>query len=153
MSTHLTLEKLDENSKHIFLEPEIYNDKFVNYDLIKGETYYFTVKRDSYYQFSFNGPMSSPTPTITPTPSISPTSTPIPTARVGMKRGYVNDDGNINAVDFAILRMLLLGNITTDYNDFFMYRTDLNHDGKIDAIDFALLRKYLLGIIDSFDRI
>ncbi len=154
LSYYIVLEKLDENSKPILLKPEIYNSKYLNYDLIKGETYYLTVKKNSGfgYKFSFNGPLSSSTPTILPTtlPTQTPPTTPPNTPRKGMIRGDVNDDGDINAVDFALLRLLLLGKVTMNHDSFSMYRIDLNSDGGIDAIDFALLRKYLLGMIDSF---
>jgi len=75
---------------------------------------------------------------------------PSPTARKGMRKGDINDDGDINAFDFALLRLLLLGKVTTDYDSFFMFRADLNRDGGIDSIDFAILRKCLLGIIDPY---
>lgn len=144
LSSFIKLEKFDDNSKPIFLSPSIDESYRMNYDLINGEKYFLTIQINTKgdYSFTFNGPLSSPTPS--PSPTISPSSTP----RTGPKKGDINDDGNVNSVDFALLRMLLLGKITMTSDSFFEYRTDINGDRQIDSIDFAILRKYLLGIID-----
>ena len=55
--------------------------------------------------------------------------------------GDVNEDGNVNAVDFAILRQYLLGKVS-----FVSATADLNQDDSIDSIDFGMLRNHLLGI-------
>lgn len=64
--------------------------------------------------------------------------------------GDVNGDGNFNAIDFANVRMYLLG-----LSDGFTYSegkkaADVNGDGNVDAIDFALMRSKLLGLLDKF---
>ncbi len=65
------------------------------------------------------------------------------------KYGDVNDDGVLNAIDFALMRKVMLGqnlsNRTFDYN-----AADLNGDGSFNAIDFAWFNKYLLGQVVIF---
>ena len=73
-----------------------------------------------------------------------------PTPRTGPKKGDIDDDGNINAIDFALFRMFLLGKLEMPFRQFFEYRADLNRDLRIDSIDFAILQKCLLGIIDRY---
>lgn len=60
--------------------------------------------------------------------------------------GDINYDGKIDAIDFALLKKILLG-YTTDGFD--RYAADINLDSSIDAIDLAILKSYLLGVIDS----
>ncbi len=56
------------------------------------------------------------------------------------KKGDANRDGNVDAIDFAALKMFLLNsNVEIDKTG-----ADMNEDGSIDAIDFALLKKALL---------
>lgn len=64
--------------------------------------------------------------------------------------GDANGDGNFNALDFAAVRMYLLG-----LTDGFTYSegekaADVNGDGSVNAIDFAYMRSQLLGITDRF---
>ncbi len=61
-------------------------------------------------------------------------------------KGDINSDGNIDAIDFAILKMYLLDSTVS----ITIENSDLNSDGEINAIDFALMKKYLLGAITSF---
>lgn len=138
LENNIKLEKFDDNSKAILLSPSIDESYRLNFDLIKGEKYFLTIQytQRSNYCFTVNGPLSSPTP--------SPALTP----RAEMKRGDINDDGDINAVDFALYRLLLLGKSEIPSDSFSIYRADINSDNQIDSIDFGLLRKYLLGIID-----
>ncbi len=71
-----------------------------------------------------------------------------PTAKIVY--GDVNGDGKFNALDFAALRMYLLG-MTNDiaYSE---WRTaaDVNGDKNVNAIDFAHMRSRLLGLINKF---
>jgi DUF1680 family protein len=63
--------------------------------------------------------------------------------------GDLNGDKGVNSIDFALMKMYLLG-MTTDFpveND--LAAGDLNKDNVINALDFAMFRKYLLGIIES----
>ncbi|PYG87656.1 dockerin type I repeat protein [Ruminiclostridium sufflavum DSM 19573] len=61
-----------------------------------------------------------------------------------IKYGDYNNDGNIDALDFAGLKQYLI-NAGGSYNKVL----DLNADNAVDAIDFAIMKKYLLGIIDK----
>jgi hypothetical protein len=60
--------------------------------------------------------------------------------KAGSAMGDVNDDGAVNAFDFALMKLYLLGK-TTNINKM---NSDMNMDGEIDALDFALLKKQLL---------
>ncbi len=63
--------------------------------------------------------------------------------------GDLNGDKSVDATDFALMKMYLLG-ITTDFpveDD--LAAGDLNKDGVIDALDFAKFKQYLLGSIES----
>ncbi|QNU68622.1 VWA domain-containing protein [Ruminiclostridium herbifermentans] len=53
--------------------------------------------------------------------------------------GDINNDGDIDSLDYATLKMYLL-EADNEYNECY----DLNKDNSVDAIDFALLKKYLL---------
>ncbi len=56
-------------------------------------------------------------------------------------KGDVNDDSVVDALDFALLKMYLLGQ-TANINKI---NSDIDLDGEIDAIDFALLKMQLLN--------
>ena len=58
--------------------------------------------------------------------------------------GDCNNDGNIDALDFAVFKQYLI-NPGQAYKD----AMDLNLDKAIDAVDFAIMKKYLLGIINK----
>ncbi|WP_244648252.1 glycoside hydrolase family 9 protein [Ruminiclostridium herbifermentans] len=66
------------------------------------------------------------------------------------KMGDLNADGNIDALDFVLLKQYLLGTVTDFPASDDTYVADLNGDGSINAIDFALMKQYLLGVIDKF---
>lgn len=62
--------------------------------------------------------------------------------------GDLNGDTKINAIDLALIKSYLLGNITE-----FKVPTvvaDLDGNSSVNAIDLALLKKYLLGSISIF---
>lgn len=61
--------------------------------------------------------------------------------------GDLNGDSTVDATDYAMMKMYLLGVITDlpAQND--LAAGDLNSDGVIDALDFAVFKKYLLGDI------
>ncbi|CUH92859.1 dockerin type I domain-containing protein [Herbinix luporum] len=59
-----------------------------------------------------------------------------------IKYGDCNNDGNIDALDFALLKQYLI-NSEEDYNPVM----DLNADNTIDALDLAVFKKYLLRMI------
>jgi len=62
--------------------------------------------------------------------------------------GDLDNNGAINSIDFAKLRMYLLGIITP--SEINLSNADLNQDGQVNALDFGWFRKYLLGIIKHF---
>lgn len=62
--------------------------------------------------------------------------------------GDVNQDGKVNAIDFASMRQALLGMIKFD--DTAKKAGDVDKNGSFNAIDFAMMRQYLLGMIKSF---
>lgn len=78
--------------------------------------------------------------------AVSTTPTPTPTSD-GIK-GDLNDDKKVNSIDFALLRLHLLGEAPLAGDN--LSNADVNGDGKVNSIDFALVRQYLLGIISSF---
>ncbi|ADL52314.1 glycosyl hydrolase [Clostridium cellulovorans] len=55
--------------------------------------------------------------------------------------GDVNNDGKVNAIDYAMVKSYLLGNPVTIN----LKNADLNSDGKINAIDLASIKKILLS--------
>ncbi|WP_024833132.1 beta-L-arabinofuranosidase domain-containing protein [Ruminiclostridium josui] len=63
--------------------------------------------------------------------------------------GDLNGDNTIDATDFAMMKMYLLGliNDLPAQND--IEAGDLNKDGVINALDFAVFKKYLLGSIEN----
>lgn len=61
----------------------------------------------------------------------------------GIVVGDINKNGDVNAIDFALLRKYLLGfDVEID-----MAAADTNADGDVNSIDFSILRGYILGII------
>ncbi len=99
----------------------------VNYALEKGETYYIAINGsiETNYTLTINKPIPE------------------------VKIGDINGDDNVNAIDFANLRMYLLGMIDKFPSPSGHIAADINSDGAINSIDFAILRQYLLGIISS----
>ena len=77
----------------------------------------------------------------TPTPA-----TPTP-SNPSFKYGDLNNDNEVNAIDFAYFRQYLLGLPTPNLN---IEAGDVNGDGDTNALDFAVMRQYLLGLISSF---
>lgn len=64
------------------------------------------------------------------------------------KVGDLDNSGDINAIDIALLKKHLLG--TSPLEGAALAAADVNGDGSVDAIDFAIFKKYLLGTITSF---
>jgi len=58
-----------------------------------------------------------------------------------VKLGDVNNDGQVNALDYAMLKSHLLGN-TVNIN---LKNADMNNDGKINSLDLAAVKKILLS--------
>jgi endoglucanase len=56
--------------------------------------------------------------------------------------GDTNNDGNVDSLDYALLKQHLLGGATTNIN---LKNADMNSDGEINALDIALLKVVLLN--------
>lgn len=64
------------------------------------------------------------------------------------KLGDLNNDGNINSTDYALMRRHILG--INELTGTALSNADLNKDHAINSTDYALLKRYLLNIIDKF---
>lgn len=60
--------------------------------------------------------------------------------------GDLNQDGSIDALDFALMKAHLLGGSELPNPSV----ADLDADGNINALDYSLLKQYLLNVIDKF---
>ena len=63
--------------------------------------------------------------------------------------GDVNGDGEVDAIDFAVMKKYLLGDVSAMQSKDWEITGDLNQDGTIDAIDAANMKKFLLGLIEK----
>ncbi|WP_010251560.1 discoidin domain-containing protein [Acetivibrio cellulolyticus] len=66
--------------------------------------------------------------------------------------GDVDGNGTINSIDFALMRMVLLG-LKSDFpaeDD--LWVSDVTGDGNFNSIDFAYMRMYLLGMLKEFPK-
>jgi hypothetical protein len=96
-------------------------------------------------------PSSTPSPTGTSAPTSTPsppaaTSTPSPTMTLAKALGDVNDDGQVTAVDAALILQLSAGIIPSLVNP---GSADVNEDGSINAIDATLILQFVAGIIST----
>jgi len=73
---------------------------------------------------------------------------PSPTPTQSIIKGDINGDGNVNSLDFAALKLHLLGMSQLSGEN--LTNADVNADGQVNSIDFGLIKQYLLGIIKSF---
>ena len=64
------------------------------------------------------------------------------------KLGDVNNDGNITASDYVLIKNHIMG--TTSLNDTAKSAADVNKDGSISASDYVLIKNYIMGVITSF---
>lgn len=81
----------------------------------------------------------------TPTPTV-PTPTPTPSNGGTVIKGDVNGDGEVNSIDYALMKSKILGLI---YNFPYIYgdlAADMNDDGDFNSLDYALLKMKLLGL-------
>jgi endoglucanase len=67
------------------------------------------------------------------------------TAAPTIKIGDINNDGSIDALDFAALKKHLLGVELLTGNA--LKAADIDQSGSVDAIDFAQLKKLILGSV------
>jgi hypothetical protein len=65
-----------------------------------------------------------------------------------VKLGDVNQDNTVNALDFASVKMHLLGKDTLSGNS--LLAADVDANGTVDALDLAQMKQYLLGKITKF---
>ncbi len=96
---------------------------------------------------SLNGdsPVTIP-PVTTPPHTTPPELTPTPTPTEGsILYGDVNDDGNVNSTDYALLKRYLLSSNQSINTE----TADINNSGTIDSTDYAILKRYLLGLIEE----
>ena len=64
------------------------------------------------------------------------------------KLGDVNNDGNITASDYVLIKNHIMGN--SSLHDTAKSAADVNRDGSISASDYVLVKNYIMGIITSF---
>ncbi|HEX3030365.1 MAG TPA: M6 family metalloprotease domain-containing protein [Clostridia bacterium] len=67
-----------------------------------------------------------------------------------IKKGDLNDDGYVDALDLALYKQCLLKIADEKTIADYQYVMDLNNDNYRDAIDFALLKQYLMKNITEF---
>ena len=79
---------------------------------------------------------------VCPVPSVEvyPEPTPAPV----IKKGDTNEDGQINAIDLAAVKMHILGVKTLSGNA--AVAGDINGDGVINAVDLAAIKMHILGV-------
>lgn len=61
-----------------------------------------------------------------------------------VKRGDLNKDGNISAIDIVKLQRIIVG--LDSLNEELLSAGDLNNDGKITAIDIVKIQRHIVGI-------
>ena len=64
--------------------------------------------------------------------------------------GDINGDGEVNSIDYAILKKYLLGKIKEFDKPNAIKAADVDGNEEINSIDFAFMKKYLLGLIKVF---
>ncbi|WP_010245757.1 dockerin type I domain-containing protein [Acetivibrio cellulolyticus] len=66
------------------------------------------------------------------------------------RKGDVDGNGEVTSIDFARMRMKLLGLIDSFPVSNGTWASDVSGDGVFNSIDFAFMRQYILGIITKF---
>ncbi|RCX09290.1 glucuronoarabinoxylan endo-1,4-beta-xylanase [Anaerobacterium chartisolvens] len=66
------------------------------------------------------------------------------------KKGDLNGDGNIDSIDYSLMKRYILELIDEFPVEDSIYAGDLNGDGSINSADYSLLRRYLLELISTF---
>lgn len=64
--------------------------------------------------------------------------------------GDVDGSGEVNSIDYALIKSYLLGNITDFPDANGKSAADVNGDGSIDSLDISLTKSFILGIIEKF---
>ncbi len=105
-------------------------------------------------------PTVTATPTVTPTPTVTltPTETPIPPTAtntptrtatpIAKDCGDVNDDGQVNSIDAALILQLEAGLVSSLAN---MPSADVNNDGPVNSVDAALILQKVAALISSLN--
>lgn len=91
-------------------------------------------------------PTHSPLYTPTHTPYIKPTDTP----STKVVYGDLNNDGNVDSVDLALMKRYLLTIISEFPSPKGNTAGDVNSDRTIDSTDMALIKRYILNLIKTF---
>lgn len=66
--------------------------------------------------------------------------------------GDINEDGEVNSTDLALLKRYILGIFDASGMDNFMWTADVNGDNLADSTDSAYIRRYCLAIITQFPK-
>jgi lysophospholipase L1-like esterase len=84
------------------------------------------------------------------TASSTPLSTPSATPNQFLIYGDLNESGNVDSTDYAIMKKFLLGTLTSFSNSNAYKAGDVNGDGEINSTDYALMKRFILSIITEF---
>lgn len=71
------------------------------------------------------------------------------TVKSNIVKGDMDGSGEFNSIDFACLRMYLLGT-KKDFTTQQLEAADVDNNGLVNAIDFAIMRQVILGIKYGF---
>jgi len=85
---------------------------------------------------------ATPTVTDTPIPTATPTSTPTPV----IEPGDVNGDGNVSAIDAALILQFEAGLLNSLP---YPLSADVNVDGDINSVDAALVLQFTAGLLST----
>jgi hypothetical protein len=93
-------------------------------------------------------PSNTPIPitTIPPKTTDPVKSTPKPT----VLKGDVNNDGNVNSTDYALIKKYLLGTIADFPDESGKLAADVDSNASINSTDYALMKRFILGLIGEF---
>ena len=64
-----------------------------------------------------------------------------------VKKGDVNNDGNITASDYVLIKNYIMGTMTLSEEA--KRAADVNGDGNITASDYVLIKNYIMGLLTS----
>ena len=67
-----------------------------------------------------------------------------------IRNGDTNDDGILDAVDYILVKKIVLGNASASISK--MYAADANSDRVVDAVDYLLIKKCVLGTAQSSEK-
>ena len=73
-------------------------------------------------------------------------SQPTPTPPTNVIKGDINGDGEVNSIDYGLLKRYLIGFDSTLPSQNSYAAADINNDNEINSLDFANLKLILLGI-------